>query len=53
MRRLLVLSLLVAGGVLVRSLDNGLALRPTMGWLHWARFMCNVDCDQDPENCVR
>ncbi|XP_029581696.1 alpha-galactosidase A isoform X2 [Salmo trutta] len=36
----------------VRSLDNGLALKPTMGWLHWERFMCNVDCDTDPNNCI-
>lgn len=37
----------------VKSLDNGLALKPTMGWLHWERFMCNVDCDTDPNNCIR
>ncbi|KAK6299111.1 hypothetical protein J4Q44_G00306210 [Coregonus suidteri] len=36
----------------VRSLDNGLALKPTMGWLHWERFMCNVDCYTDPNNCI-
>ncbi|CAJ1058923.1 alpha-galactosidase A [Xyrichtys novacula] len=34
------------------ALDNGLALKPTMGWLHWERFMCNVDCDKDPDNCI-
>ncbi|XP_022236557.1 alpha-N-acetylgalactosaminidase-like, partial [Limulus polyphemus] len=34
------------------SLDNGLALTPPMGWLSWERFMCNVDCDHDPENCI-
>lgn len=34
------------------ALDNGLALTPTMGWLHWERFMCNTACDQDPDNCV-
>ncbi|XP_034037777.1 alpha-galactosidase A [Thalassophryne amazonica] len=34
------------------ALDNGLALTPTMGWLHWERFMCNVDCDSDPKNCI-
>ena len=37
----------------VKALDNGLALTPIMGWLHWARFMCNVDCDADPDNCIR
>lgn len=36
-----------------RALDNGLALTPTMGWLHWERFMCNIDCDRDPDNCIR
>lgn len=35
------------------ALDNGLALQPTMGWLHWERFMCNTDCDRDPDNCIR
>ncbi|XP_061643918.1 alpha-galactosidase A isoform X1 [Phyllopteryx taeniolatus] len=34
------------------ALDNGLARTPTMGWLHWERFMCNTDCDADPENCI-
>lgn len=37
----------------VEALDNGLALKPTMGWLHWERFMCNLDCDTDPNNCIR
>ncbi|XP_072482834.1 alpha-galactosidase A [Notamacropus eugenii] len=36
----------------VTALDNGLALTPTMGWLHWERFTCNVDCIEDPENCI-
>lgn len=35
------------------ALDNGLALKPTMGWLHWERFMCNINCDRDPKNCIR
>lgn len=34
------------------ALDNGLALKPTMGWLHWERFLCNTDCDMDPDNCI-
>ncbi|XP_059202138.1 alpha-galactosidase A isoform X2 [Centropristis striata] len=34
------------------ALDNGLALLPPMGWLHWERFMCNTDCDTDPDNCI-
>ncbi|XP_077434431.1 alpha-galactosidase A isoform X2 [Vanacampus margaritifer] len=35
-----------------RALDNGLARTPTMGWLHWERFMCNTDCDADPDTCI-
>ncbi|XP_077466518.1 alpha-galactosidase A [Stigmatopora argus] len=34
------------------ALDNGLARTPTMGWLSWERFMCNTDCEGDPENCI-
>lgn len=34
------------------ALDNGLARTPTMGWLHWQRFMCNTDCSSDPHNCI-
>ncbi|XP_005992066.1 alpha-galactosidase A [Latimeria chalumnae] len=36
----------------VQTLNNGLALTPTMGWLHWERFMCNTDCTKDPKNCI-
>lgn len=36
----------------IRALDNGLALTPTMGWLHWERFLCNTDCRRDPHNCI-
>lgn len=36
----------------VQSLDNGLALTPTMGWLHWERFLCKIDCETDPDNCI-
>ncbi|XP_078003972.1 alpha-galactosidase A isoform X2 [Phascolarctos cinereus] len=46
----LVLTLVDVPGV--TALDNGLALTPTMGWLHWERFTCNVDCVEDPENCI-
>ncbi|KPP57728.1 Alpha-galactosidase A-like [Scleropages formosus] len=35
-----------------RALDNGLALTPAMGWLHWERFMCNTDCNAEPDNCI-
>ena len=33
-------------------LNNGLALTPPKGWMQWERFRCNVDCDDDPFNCV-
>eukprot|EP01105_Mastigella_eilhardi_P007781 TRINITY_DN1945_c0_g1_i4.p1 TRINITY_DN1945_c0_g1~~TRINITY_DN1945_c0_g1_i4.p1 ORF type:complete len:287 (+),score=37.97 TRINITY_DN1945_c0_g1_i4:108-863(+) len=23
-----------------------------MGWLDWERFRCNVDCENDPDNCI-
>lgn len=35
------------------ALDNGLAMTPTMGWLHWERFMCNIDCKEEPDSCIR
>ncbi|XP_077558627.1 alpha-N-acetylgalactosaminidase-like [Haemaphysalis longicornis] len=34
------------------GLENGLARTPPMGWLAWERFLCNVDCARDPENCI-
>ncbi|KAI4818879.1 hypothetical protein KUCAC02_004175 [Chaenocephalus aceratus] len=47
---LLALTVLVCPAA--EALDNGLALKPTMGWLHWERFMCNTDCYKDPNNCI-
>lgn len=35
------------------ALNNGLAMTPTMGWLHWERFMCNIDCKEEPDSCIR
>ncbi|KAG8448178.1 hypothetical protein GDO86_015316 [Hymenochirus boettgeri] len=35
-----------------QSLRNGLALTPPMGWLHWERFLCETDCEKNPNNCV-
>ncbi|XP_007939977.1 alpha-N-acetylgalactosaminidase [Orycteropus afer afer] len=34
------------------ALDNGLLLTPPMGWLAWERFRCNIDCEEDPKNCI-
>ncbi|XP_022609136.1 alpha-N-acetylgalactosaminidase-like isoform X2 [Seriola dumerili] len=35
------------------ALDNGLLRTPPMGWMAWERFRCDVDCKDDPENCIR
>ncbi|XP_008846548.1 alpha-galactosidase A [Nannospalax galili] len=44
---------LVFWGILgARALDNGLARTPTMGWLHWERFVCNLDCQEEPDSCI-
>eukprot|EP00117_Sycon_ciliatum_P038170 scpid76394/ scgid28418/ Alpha-N-acetylgalactosaminidase; Alpha-galactosidase B len=34
------------------SLNNGLARTPPMGWLAWERFRCDLDCKDDPDNCI-
>lgn len=34
------------------SLDNGLGKTPPMGWMTWERYRCNIDCKNDPENCI-
>ncbi|XP_013867417.1 alpha-N-acetylgalactosaminidase [Austrofundulus limnaeus] len=34
------------------ALDNGLMKTPPMGWLAWERYRCNVDCENDPKNCI-
>uniref|UniRef100_A0A3B4X814 Alpha-galactosidase n=1 Tax=Seriola lalandi dorsalis TaxID=1841481 RepID=A0A3B4X814_SERLL len=34
------------------ALDNGLLRTPPMGWMAWERFRCDVDCKDDPENCI-
>jgi len=36
----------------VVALDNGLARTPPMGWMSWQRFGCNIDCENDPKNCI-
>ncbi|KAG9329127.1 hypothetical protein JZ751_007547 [Albula glossodonta] len=35
------------------ALDNGLMRTPPMGWLAWERFRCDIDCKNDPSNCIR
>ncbi|XP_072218300.1 alpha-N-acetylgalactosaminidase [Leuresthes tenuis] len=35
------------------ALDNGLMRTPPMGWLAWERYRCDIDCDNDPKNCIR
>lgn len=35
-----------------QALENGLMRTPPMGWLAWERFRCNVDCKNDPQNCI-
>ncbi|TDH12223.1 hypothetical protein EPR50_G00068870 [Perca flavescens] len=34
------------------ALDNGLLKTPPMGWMAWERFRCDIDCKDDPENCI-
>ncbi|XP_048370346.1 alpha-galactosidase A [Sphaerodactylus townsendi] len=34
------------------ALENGLARTPPMGWLHWERFLCQIDCSHDPRQCI-
>uniref|UniRef100_A0A8C6WQL1 Alpha-galactosidase n=1 Tax=Neogobius melanostomus TaxID=47308 RepID=A0A8C6WQL1_9GOBI len=34
------------------ALDNGQMLTPPMGWLAWERFRCDIDCVNDPKNCI-
>lgn len=48
-----VTQLLLALISLTVALDNGLMKTPPMGWMAWERFRCDVDCKDDPENCIR
>ncbi|XP_076006662.1 alpha-N-acetylgalactosaminidase-like [Genypterus blacodes] len=34
------------------ALDNGLLRTPPMGWMAWERFRCDIDCKDDPVNCI-
>ncbi|KAM6143978.1 alpha-galactosidase A [Erethizon dorsatum] len=46
------LALVLCGVLEARALNNGLARTPTMGWLHWERFMCNLNCQEEPDSCI-
>lgn len=35
------------------ALNNGLLKTPPMGWMAWERFRCDIDCKDDPENCIK
>lgn len=35
------------------ALDNGLALTPPMGWMHWERYRCITNCEKYPNECIR
>ena len=34
------------------GLDNGLARTPPMGWMSWAKFYCEIDCQRHPFSCI-
>ncbi|KAK5970414.1 Alpha-galactosidase [Trichostrongylus colubriformis] len=34
------------------ALDNGLARTPPMGWMAWATFLCETNCDVRPDRCI-
>ncbi|KAJ1374451.1 hypothetical protein KIN20_037139 [Parelaphostrongylus tenuis] len=36
----------------VSSLDNGLYKTPPMGWMSWATFACETNCDKFPNSCI-
>ncbi|EYB92313.1 hypothetical protein Y032_0195g1475 [Ancylostoma ceylanicum] len=46
------LAVLVCLAVAVSTLDNGLARTPPMGWMSWATFYCQIDCDTYPNHCI-
>uniref|UniRef100_A0A8C7LN03 Alpha-galactosidase n=1 Tax=Oncorhynchus mykiss TaxID=8022 RepID=A0A8C7LN03_ONCMY len=51
MKLLPVISLLALTSA-TSALDNGLMRTPPMGWMSWERFRCNIDCENDPKNCI-
>lgn len=53
-RAKLILPLLLSLSIMhtTSALDNGLALKPPMGWMAWQRFTCQTDCDRHPDDCI-
>ncbi|CAJ0961713.1 unnamed protein product, partial [Mesorhabditis belari] len=47
-----ILSLLFTKLSLINGLENGLARTPPMGWMSWAAFMCEIDCEKRPHECI-
>ncbi|KAK7906918.1 hypothetical protein WMY93_015530 [Mugilogobius chulae] len=44
--------IILALAVSASALNNGLMKTPPMGWLAWERYRCDIDCDNDPKNCI-
>ena len=36
----------------IQTLDNGLVRKPPMGWMSWARYACQIDCNKYPDECI-
>ena len=34
------------------ALDNGLVNKAPLGWLAWAKYTCNTDCETYPDECI-
>ncbi|KAI2798023.1 hypothetical protein BLOT_013935 [Blomia tropicalis] len=32
--------------------NNGLLLKPPMGWMSWMKYACNIDCKRYPHECI-
>ncbi|XP_072297423.1 alpha-N-acetylgalactosaminidase-like [Eucyclogobius newberryi] len=44
--------IILALALCASALDNGLMSTPPMGWLAWERYRCDIDCENDPKNCI-
>jgi len=36
----------------ITCLDNGVAIKPPMGWMSWERYTCTIDCSRYPNDCI-